>query len=86
MAIDLKNKKILTTYLDEIFPNAQCELNYFNDYSFLIAVMLSAQCTDKKVNKVTKVLFEKYKTLEDLANILSGLAVIPTTSIPKRLA
>lgn len=68
MAIDLKNKKILTTYLDEIFPNAQCELNYFNDYSFLIAVMLSAQCTDKKVNKVTKVLFEKYKTLEDLAN------------------
>ena len=35
MAIDLKNKKILTTYLDEIFPNAQCELNYFNDYSWL---------------------------------------------------
>ena len=50
---------VLKTYLDEIFPNAQCELNYFNDYSFLIAVMLSAQCTDKKVNKVTKVLFEK---------------------------
>lgn len=68
MAIDSKNKELIINYLDEIFPNASCELNYFNDYSFLIAVMLSAQCTDKKVNKVTKILFDKYKTLEDLAN------------------
>lgn len=68
MAINSKNKELIINYLDELFPNASCELNYSTDYSFLIAVMLSAQCTDKKVNKVTKVLFDKYKTLEDLAN------------------
>ena len=55
-------------YLDEILPDAKCELNYDKDYEFLIAVMLSAQTTDKGVNKVTHILFNKYKTLEELSD------------------
>ncbi|GIN38151.1 MULTISPECIES: endonuclease III [Heyndrickxia] len=54
--------------LDEIgkmFPNAHCELNHSNPFELVIAVSLSAQCTDVLVNKVTKSLFEKYKTPED---------------------
>lgn len=54
-------------YLDELFPNPVCELEYSKDYELLIAVMLSAQTTDKRVNKVTKVLFSKYPSLESLA-------------------
>ena len=55
-------------YLDELIPNARCELEYNKDYELLIAVMLSAQTTDKRVNEVTKVLFEKYPRLEDIKN------------------
>ena len=58
----------ITDYLDELFPNPRCELNYNKDYELLIAVMLSAQTTDKRVNMVTNVLFNKYNTLEKLAN------------------
>lgn len=58
--------KLVENYLDELIPNPQCELNYSRDYELLIAVMLSAQTTDKRVNQVTKVLFEKYPTLENL--------------------
>lgn len=54
-------------YLDELFPNPICELNYNKDYELLIAIVLSAQTTDKRVNKVTEVLFNKYKTLEELS-------------------
>lgn len=55
-------------YLDCLFPLARCELNYNKDYEFLIAVALSAQTTDKKVNKVTDILFKNYDTLEKLMN------------------
>ena len=48
-----------------MFPNADCELNHSNPFELLIAVVLSAQCTDVLVNKVTKELFKKYKTPED---------------------
>lgn len=48
------------SYLDELFPDARCELNYNKDYELLIATVLSAQCTDKRVNLVTKELFSKY--------------------------
>ncbi len=54
-------------YLDELFPNPRCELEYNKDYELLIAIMLSAQTTDKRVNKVTRVLFDKYKSLEELS-------------------
>ena len=65
----IKNKtKEISSYLDEIFPNVGCELNYNKDYELVIAVMLSAQTTDISVNKVTPVLFDRYKTLEELAN------------------
>ena len=59
---------IIMDYLDELFPNPKCELIYFNDYSLLIAIVLSAQCTDKRVNMVTPILFNKYKSLEELSN------------------
>ena len=54
-------------YLDELFPNPRCELDYNKDYELLLAVMLSAQTTDKRVNMVTSVLFDKYDTLEKLS-------------------
>ena len=50
-------------YLDELFPNPKCELNYNKDYELLIAIMLSAQTTDKRVNEVTEILFNKYDSL-----------------------
>ena len=62
-----KNKDILN-YLNEVVPNPVCELNYNKDYELLIAVMLSAQTKDARVNKVTKVLFSKYDSLEKLKN------------------
>lgn len=65
-------------YLEELLPNAICELKYNKDYEFLIAIMLSAQTTDKRVNKVTKVLFSKYDTLEKLkdANLFDVVNII----------
>lgn len=58
----------IVNYLDELFPNPRCELNYNKDYELLIAVMLSAQTTDNRVNMVTEILFNKYNTLELLSN------------------
>ena len=58
--------KIVTEYMNELFPNPKCELNYNKDYELLIAVMLSAQTTDKRVNMVTEILFDKYDTIEKL--------------------
>ena len=60
------NKEIFD-YLDKLFEEARCELNYEKDYELLIAIMLSAQTTDKRVNKVTEVLFKKYPSLELLS-------------------
>lgn len=64
-----KNEKreIISKYLDELFPNPKCELIYHNDYELLIAIALSAQTTDKRVNMVTPILFSKYPTLEKLS-------------------
>lgn len=53
-------------YLDELFPNPKCELDFNKDYELVIAVVLSAQTTDKKVNMVTPILFSKYPSLEAL--------------------
>lgn len=64
----MKRIESIEEYLDELFPNPKCELNYSKDYELLISVMLSAQTTDKRVNEVTKDLWNKYKTLEDLKN------------------
>lgn len=62
----MKNK--IMEYLDEIIPNPRCELEYSKDYELLIATMLSAQTTDKRVNSVTRILFQKYPDLESLAS------------------
>ena len=62
-----KNILLINNYLDELIPNPICELNYQKDYELVIAVMLSAQTTDKGVNKVTSILFKKYNSLEKLA-------------------
>jgi endonuclease-3 len=51
--------------IKEMFPHAECELDHKNPLELVIAVLLSAQCTDVLVNKVTKQLFKKYKTPED---------------------
>ena len=63
-----KNILLINNYLDELIPNPICELNYQKDYELVIAVMLSAQTTDKGVNKVTSILFQKYNSLEKLAS------------------
>ena len=63
--ISKKCEEILE-YFNEILPNAKCELNYSKDYELVIAVMLSAQTTDKRVNEVDKELFSKYDSLEKL--------------------
>ena len=60
------NKEIFD-YLDYLYPNPKCELNYNKDYELLIATLLSAQTTDKRVNKVTEVLFNKYQSIEELS-------------------
>ena len=60
------NEKVLG-YLKELYPDAKCELNFKTAFQLLIAVILSAQCTDARVNKVTPILFEKYGTAEEMA-------------------
>lgn len=52
-----------------MFPEAECELVHANPFELVIAVALSAQCTDVLVNKVTKTLFQKYKTPEDYLSV-----------------
>ena len=60
-------KKILGA-LQKTYPDAHCELNYSNPLELLVATILSAQCTDKRVNLVTAELFKKYRTAADYAN------------------
>lgn len=57
----------LLDYMDELYPNATCELMFTKDYELLLAIVMSAQTTDKRVNEVNKILFTKYDSLEKLA-------------------
>lgn len=61
-------RKILDT-IAEMFPDAHCELNHSNPFELTIAVLMSAQCTDEMVNKVTKDLFQKYREPEDYVEV-----------------
>jgi endonuclease-3 len=66
------NNKQIRMILDvffEMFPDAECELRHENPFELVIAVLLSAQCTDVLVNKVTADLFKKYKTPEDYLSV-----------------
>ena len=74
-----KNKvNIITNYLDYLYPDPKCELIYHKDYELLIAVVLSAQTTDKGVNLVTPILFNKYPSLKELkeADLLDIIDII----------
>ena len=53
--------------LDKTYPNVTCALHHNNAWELLVATILSAQCTDKRVNEVTPGLFEKYPTIQDFA-------------------
>ena len=64
----MSDKKQIFEILKNKFPAADCELNFNNNYELIVAVILSAQCTDKRVNIVTPNLFKKYPTVKDLAN------------------
>lgn len=68
MVTKAQMRRILDTFA-EMFPDAHCELNHSNPFELTIAVLLSAQCTDALVNKVTPHLFEKYKTPEDYLSV-----------------
>lgn len=61
-------KQDILNFLDEKFPNARCELHYKTKFELLIAIILSAQTTDLKVNMITPILFKKYPKISDLAN------------------
>lgn len=62
-----KRVAVILTKLDEAYPAASCELRHDNAFQLLIATILSAQCTDVRVNEVTKTLFPKYPTPEAFA-------------------
>ena len=61
-------KKILAA-LDKAYPNVTCALHHTNAWELLVATILSAQCTDKRVNEVTPGLFRKYPTIQDFAAV-----------------
>ena len=68
MVLSKKIKEILKI-LKSNYPEADCALNYSNPLQLLISTILSAQCTDKRVNQVTKTLFKKYKSIKDFSNL-----------------
>lgn len=67
-ALKERTKKIIRT-LKRAYPNARCSLNHSNAFELLIATILSAQCTDARVNLVTEDLFRKYRKPEDYLNV-----------------
>lgn len=62
----MKKTDEIFAYLDELHPNPKCALNFSNNYELLIAVVLSAQCTDERVNKVTESLFKQANNPEQM--------------------
>ena len=71
----LKNKKIriakIIFRLKKEYPESKCSLVYNTPYQLLVATILSAQCTDERVNKVTKVLFKKYPDAVSFSKLTS---------------
>jgi endonuclease-3 len=65
----MKNVNKILDVLEATYPDAQCELNYTTPFELLIATILSAQCTDVRVNKVTEVLFKKHNAPEDFSKL-----------------
>lgn len=67
----MDNIKKIIEKVDEIYENPKCELNFSSNYELLVAVILSAQCTDKRVNIVTSQLFKNYNTPEKMITLSS---------------
>ncbi|HEY3827158.1 MAG TPA: endonuclease III, partial [Bryobacteraceae bacterium] len=61
--------QVILKTLDKMYPNVTCALTHSNPWELLVATILSAQCTDKRVNEVTPGLFKKYPTPQDLAAV-----------------
>lgn len=64
-----KRLERILTELDRLYPNVTCALHHSNAWELLVATILSAQCTDKRVNEVTPGLFRKYPTIADFAHV-----------------
>ena len=85
----LKNKyKYIIEYFEENMPVAESELNFENPYQLIVAVILSAQCTDKRVNMTTPALFERYPDAEALSKATVGdiYELIKSISYPNNKA
>ena len=63
----MKRSNYIIKHLDILYPNVKCELNHKNNFELLVAVVLSAQTTDVRVNSVTPLLFEKYNDAYSLS-------------------
>jgi len=72
MAESIADKKVrakaIYRILSKNYPNVRCELDYKNPYQLLVATVLSAQCTDKRVNQTTPALFKKYNSIKKMAS------------------
>ncbi|HQU07568.1 MAG: hypothetical protein B7X04_01305 [Parcubacteria group bacterium 21-54-25] len=77
----LRIKKIVS-YLKKTYPNPKSELTHRTPFQFVAAVILSAQCTDKNVNRLTETLFKKYKTVSDFAGADCAMFTKEISSIP----
>lgn len=64
----MKKEQEIINILKEEYKDAKCELTYSDDFTLLISVVLSAQTTDKRVNEITPILFEKYPSCYELSN------------------
>lgn len=62
-----KNARAIYRILSKTYPNVRCELEFKSPLQLIVAVVLSAQCTDKRINQITPALFKKYKTAKDYA-------------------
>lgn len=62
-----QSEEIVKILIDE-YKDAKCGLDYTTPFSLVVALILAAQCTDKRVNEITPIFFKKYKTIEDVKN------------------
>lgn len=74
--------KKMVAYLKKAYPDPKTELNYKTPFQMVAAVILSAQCTDKKVNEVTSLLYKKYKSVDDFADADLATITKEISSIP----
>lgn len=77
-----RRAKRLVMYLMRAYPKPKSELKYIGSFQFVVAVILSAQCTDKRVNELTASLFRKYKTVSDFADANLATFTREISSIP----